>query len=75
MSSVLLYSGVRDGWKGLNFHYKCDGKGPTIVLFKSDKGKRFGGFTSISWHSEERYSNDPNAFLFSLNIKAQFIVK
>ena len=31
------------------FHSKCDDKGPTIVLIKSDSNYRFGGYTSISW--------------------------
>ena len=45
----LLYSGKRDGWNASDFHRVCDGRGPTLVLFKSSKGFRFGGFTVVPW--------------------------
>ena len=40
----LLYRGTRDGMNSKNFHEKCDEKGPTITLFRNDKGNLFGGY-------------------------------
>ncbi len=32
--TILLYSGSINGWNYKDFHSLCDGKGPTISLFK-----------------------------------------
>jgi hypothetical protein len=32
--TTLLYSGSIHGWEAKDFHSRCDGKGPTISLFK-----------------------------------------
>ena len=45
----LIYRGTRDGSNCKIFHNKCDNQGPTICLFKNEKGNIFGGYTSISW--------------------------
>lgn len=42
-----LFRGTRDGFSSSTFHSKCDGQGATLILILSDKGKVFGGFTSI----------------------------
>ena len=34
----LIYRGSRDGTTSNIFHNKCDNKGPTIILFKNEKG-------------------------------------
>lgn len=73
--STLLYRASRDGWKFVNFHTKCDKKGATLVLFKTDKNKRCGGYTSVDWHSEGKWESDESAFLFSLDLKKQILVK
>ena len=39
---------------------------------KSKNGKRFGGYTSISWKSLNRYIPDEKAFLFSLDLRKCF---
>ena len=39
----LIYRGSRDGTTSLCFHNKCDNKGPTICLYKNEKGNIFGG--------------------------------
>ena len=43
----LLYRGTRDGMSGDAFHNKCNNKGPTISIFKNEKGYIFGGYASI----------------------------
>ncbi len=46
----LIYKASRDGFKALDFHSKCDEKGPTICLIKSNLGKTFGGYSALSWN-------------------------
>ena len=48
---MLIYRGSEDGFTAAVFHKKCDQKGPTLIIIKSDKGKIFGGFTDIDWNS------------------------
>eukprot|EP01132_Coremiostelium_polycephalum_P008441 gene8441-10368_t len=63
----LIYKASRDGFGGLKFHEKCDGKGETITIIKSSNGNEFGGYTSLSWNSAGLYQNDTKSFLFLLN--------
>ena len=62
----LLYRGTRDGSGSNMFHNKCDNQGPTICLFKNEKGNIFGGYSSISWTSNSSYQNANGSFLFTL---------
>lgn len=41
----LLYRASEHGFTYSAFHDKCDNKGPTISLIKSEHEKVFGGFT------------------------------
>ena len=49
-----------------NFHEKCDDKGPTITLFRNDKGNIFGGYLPISWKNTGGYQNENRSFIFTL---------
>ena len=62
----LLYRCSIDGDSSKTFHEKCDGKGPTITLIKTNDGFRFGGYASISWNNKSCFQKDKNAFIFSL---------
>ncbi|KAK8803508.1 hypothetical protein WA158_001202 [Blastocystis sp. Blastoise] len=68
----LLYRGIKDGYRAVNFHEHCDNKGETVVLItcrnKDNSINIFGGYTSISWKSlyAGGYFRDEKAFLFSL---------
>ena len=62
----LIYRGSRDGTKPNDFHSKCDNQGPTICLFKNEKGNIFGGYSSISWTNSGGYHSAPESFLFTL---------
>ena len=63
----LLYRGTRDGSGSNIFHNKCDNQGPTICLIKNDKGNIFGGYSSISWTSDNgKFKNANDCFLFTL---------
>jgi len=62
----LLYRGTRDGMSAQAFHNKCNNKGPTISLFKNEKGYIFGGYASIDWTSSNGGKSAPDSFIFTL---------
>jgi hypothetical protein len=62
----LLYRGTKDGSSSEIFHYKCDNKGPTLILCKNDKGNIFGGYASISWTSNGNFKSTKDSFIFTL---------
>ena len=61
----LLYRGSRDGWKTLYFHAKCDNKGETIAVIRSNGGFIFGGFADKSCKSFGDWCKSEKYFLFS----------
>ena len=61
----LLYRGTRDGPADI-FHKKCDNQGPTIVLYKNEKGNIFGGYASISWTNSGKCKSAPDSFIFTI---------
>jgi hypothetical protein len=63
----LLYKATADSDKAEAFHSKCDEAQSSIVLIETDKGKRFGGFTTCSWSGDYEEKMDENAFIFSLD--------
>ena len=63
----LLYRGTRDGMSGEAFHNKCNNKGPTISLFKNEKGYIFGGYASVDWQGGNgTWRSAPDSFIFTL---------
>jgi len=62
----LLYRGTRDGMEGKYFHNKCNNQGPTISLFKNEKGYIFGGYASTDWTGNGGYKSAPESFIFTL---------
>ena len=49
------------------FHQKCDRAESSLVLVETDKGKRFGGYTSTNWRGDCIDKKDEKAFVFSLD--------
>ena len=62
----LLYRGSRDGSTSKIFHEKCDNQGPTICLYKNEKGYIFGGFAPISWTDKGGHHSSQGSFIFTL---------
>jgi len=62
----LIYRASRDGTTGKHFHKKCDNQGPTICLYKNNKGNIFGGYASISWKNEGGFVSAKDSFIFTL---------
>jgi hypothetical protein len=63
----LLYKASADSDKASVFHKKCDKAKSTLVLIETDKGRRFGGYTSVSWKGKCLKKRDRDAFIFSLD--------
>ncbi len=63
----LLYKATADSDKAAAFHAKCDDANSSIVLVETDKGKRFGGYTTCSWSGECIEKKDEEAFVFSFD--------
>ena len=63
----LLYKATIDSDKAEAFHKKCDPAKSTLVLVKSENGKRFGGYTTRDWRGNSVEKKDNNAFVFSLD--------
>ena len=63
----LLYKATADSDSAEAFHQKCDKAESSLVLVETDKGKRFGGFTTQNWRGDGEEKMDPNAFVFSLD--------
>ena len=63
----LLYRASIDGDLASDFHSKCDKANNTLVLVKTKKGLRFGGFTSETWQGNDVDKMDEKAFCFSLD--------
>ena len=66
INNKLLYKASKDSDKVNIFHQKCDNKKNTIILIETDKGNKFGGFTTQTWEGNTN-KKDENAFLFSLD--------
>ena len=73
----LLYRGSRDGFGSKTFHEKCNYKGETLVIIKSNEDYIFGGYTEIDWDNtiwngsfgqknNARRDGKGNEFVFSL---------
>ena len=63
----LVYKATMHDDKASTFHEKCDDNQMSLVLVETDKGVRFGGFTTKNWkgHCEKKIDND--AFVFSVD--------
>ena len=70
-----IYQATIDGGESRDFHNKCDNIKNTLVLYESKGQRRFGGFTSESWESNDKQKSDKNCFLFSLDNKKIFCVQ
>jgi hypothetical protein len=67
---VLLFKSSVDGDSSQKFHEKCDFNGATLTLVRSETGRRFGGYTSISWDKNiGDYNAKGDNFIFSLDAR------
>jgi len=66
LGKIPIYVASKDGDRAQDFHEKCDGQGPTVVIIKTTTGKIFGGYTDVSWSTGGGYSTSSTSFLFRL---------
>ena len=71
----LIYKATSNDISNSNFHSKCDYKGPTVFIAKLKNNRRIGGFTSASWHQENKEIFDDGCFLFNLDLRIKFGLK
>lgn len=50
----LIFRASKHNFLSVSFHNKCDHKGPTITIVKSEGGMLFGGYTSVSWKTKRK---------------------
>lgn len=62
-----IYQATIDGIDATNFHKKCDGILNTIVFYKTEDERKFGGFTTKDWTVNKRMKKDENSLTFSLD--------
>ena len=65
---TLLYQMTKDGSQCSTFHDKVDNQGPTITLFESEDGYKFGGYTSKSFNQESTWIKDCDSCVLILLI-------
>ena len=69
-----LYTATLEENTSIDFHKKCDNKGPTIVLCEELKdGYRFGGYAKEEWDLSGKIKYDRASFLFSLDKNKKYI--
>ena len=70
----LIFKMSENGSNSENFHKLCDNKGPTLIIIKTTKNKKFGGFTPLNWDSNgrEKYDNLNQTFIFSLDLMKKY---
>ena len=71
----LLYRKSRDSDRANIFHSKCDKIRGTLIIIKTTKGFKFGGYTNESWEGNNVFKTDNTAFLYSLNYNKIYDVK
>ena len=72
----LLLDSRKDGDLTTTFYNKCSGKYPTVVLVKTTKGYRFGGYSSIPWKDlKGGFNKDEKNFIFSLDKQKKYFIK
>ena len=73
----LIYSASEDGDACTIFHSMCDGISPLLIFIKTNRGIRFGGFTSVPFECPTTYKGkiDDTAFIFSLDKRKVYEVE
>ena len=73
----LLFRASKDGFSAKSFHSKCDNKGATITIVRSEHNHVFGGFTTQSWESpsDGKWKTDDKAWLYVLRAQPSILAK
>ena len=73
----MLFRASRDGFSGVPYREKCDGKKDQIVFIKATTGRIFGGYHCVALSKPEngKKIEDEKAFIFSLSDCKKFYLK
>ena len=75
----IIYRATRDGEKVSDFHKKCNNIPRTLIVIKTLKGLKIGGYTEKSWNNEKEekgdLKEDNNSFVFSLDKNEIYNIK
>ena len=66
-SFTLLFSSFKHGWKKNDWRKSVMGKGSTLTIMKSTKGKVCGAYMNIEWKEDGEDGKDKKAFIFSVD--------
>ena len=71
----LLYDSTRDGFE--KFHQKCDGKINIVMIVQTEKGIKFGSYTSEGFKSSAIAESifDEKAYIFSVSKREVYPIK
>ena len=64
---TIVYKASELGDRAMTFHQQCDNIDISLVLIETEKGIRFGGFTTKSWKGNCVQKIDNEAFVFSID--------
>jgi hypothetical protein len=52
----------------MDFHSRCDNKGPIICLIKSEHNKTLGGYTNLNWENKDaKNKGEGESLIFQLD--------
>ena len=71
----LLFDSKTDGNLLSDLYKKVKNKFPILVVIKSKKGYRFGGYSPIPIICDEKWYKEDNSFIFSLETKNKYNAK
>ena len=63
-----IFQSSLNGDSAQTFHKFCDSEPNVIVVLETNEGKRFGGFTTIGFNSDNGTVKDSYSFLFSFDL-------
>ena len=72
---IKIFRASEDGDKAQKFHTLCDNTTNIIILIRTKEKKKFGGFSSKGFNSNNRSIIDNSAFIFTLDKKQTYRVK
>ena len=64
---TIIYKASELGDRAMTFHQKCDDIDISLILIETEKGVRFGGFTTKSWNGNCVQKIDNDAFVFCID--------
>lgn len=69
IGSYNIFNANRDGWTPFNFHNATNYNERVITLWQAENGRRFGGYSYLSWQSPAIWTgyHDYTAFIFSID--------